>query len=118
MRLLEPLGRHPRGDALERAAHVDRVGDVVERERADREAAAGEPRQQALVLELGEREPQRRARDADALRQGDLGDPPAGRELALEDQLAQLEHRAQTLGAHAGACSRSSAASAASAATA
>ena len=38
---LEPLGCEPRGRALEDAAELDRIGDVVEREGAHDEAAAG-----------------------------------------------------------------------------
>ena len=69
------------------------------RELAHDVAAAGEPPQQALVLELGEREPQRRARDAEPLDERQLGHPLAGRELAAEDQLAQAQQRPRDLGA-------------------
>ena len=60
-------------------------------------AAAGQPAQQALVLERGQREAQRRARDAEPLDQRQLRHPLARRELAAEDQLAQAQQRPHDL---------------------
>ena len=93
------LGREPSGGALEHPAQLDCVADVALRELAHDVAAAGQPAQQTLVLELGEREPQRRTRDAQTLYEPELGHPLAGRERPAEDQLTQLQERACDLGA-------------------
>ena len=50
------------------------------------------------MLELGQREPQRRPRDTEPLDQRQLGHPLPGRELAGEDQLAQMQKRPRDLG--------------------
>ena len=92
------LGGEAGGRALEHAAQLDRVADVRLRELAHDVAAALEAAQQPLVLELGEREPQRRPRDAEPLDQRQLRHPLAGRELAVEDQLAQAQERPHDLG--------------------
>ena len=93
------LGGEPRRRTFEHAPKLDRIPDVALGELAHDVAAAGEPAQKALVLELGEREPQRSPRDAEALDERELGHPLAGRERPAEDQLAQLEKRACDLGA-------------------
>ena len=49
------------------------------------------------MLERGQREPQRRPGDAEALDQPQLGHPFAGRELTAQDQLAQTQHRPRHL---------------------
>ncbi len=71
------LGGEPRGRALQHTPQLDRVANVGLRELPHDVAAARQAAQQALVLELGEREPQRRARDTQALHQRQLGHPLA-----------------------------------------
>ena len=83
------LGGEARGGAFEHASQLDRIADIGPGELAHDVAAAGQSAQQALVLERGERQPQRRARDAEPLDQRQLGHPRAGSEFAAEDQLAQ-----------------------------
>src|SRR4051812_2511687 len=97
VRVLEALGREPRGRPLEHAAQVDRVGRLLARERAHDEAAARRRLDEPLVLEAGEREAQWRARDAELRRERDLRQPLAGAELAVEHELAQAQRRAQPL---------------------
>ena len=87
------LGGEAGGRALEHAADLDRVADVGASELADHIAAGGERPQQALVLERGECEAQRGARDAQALDQPQLGHAVTGLELAAQDLLAQTEQR-------------------------
>jgi hypothetical protein len=50
------------------------------------------------MLELGQREAQRRAAHAQKLDERQLGHPLARREPAVEDQLAQAEDRLRDLG--------------------
>jgi hypothetical protein len=100
---LEALGGKPCGGALEHAAQLDRVADVGEREGADDEAAAVERLEQALVRKGGQREAQRRPRDAEPLGQRDLRDPLARAELALEHELPHAERRLGHLGVVASA---------------
>ena len=57
----DALGGQSGRRALEHAPQVDRVGHLLPSERAERESPAGQRLEQALVFELGEREPQRRA---------------------------------------------------------
>ena len=90
---LEPLGGEPRGRSLEDAPQLDRIGDVVQREGAHDEPAAGERPEQPLVGERRERQPERCARDAEPLGEIDLGDALVRRQLAREDELAQAERR-------------------------
>jgi hypothetical protein len=90
---LEALCGEARRRPLEHAAELDRVGDVGERERADDEAAAGEALEQPLVGERRQREAERRARDAEPLRELDLGQAFAGAEPASEDELPEAERR-------------------------
>jgi hypothetical protein len=93
------LRGQPRGGALEHAAQLDRVVDVTAREGAHAVAAAFTRREQPFVLEARERQPQRRARHAEPLDERELGHALAGRELAVEDQLAQREQRRRGLAA-------------------
>ena len=65
--------------------------DVGAGERAHDEAAAGERLEQPLVRERREREAQRRPRDAEPLRELDLGNALARGERAVEDELAQAQ---------------------------
>ena len=78
---------------FERAADLDRVGDVALGEGFHREAAGGDQLQQALFLEPHQRHADRRARHAEALDDGKLGDAVAGFQLAGEDQVAQAQQR-------------------------
>ena len=91
VRGLEALRCEPGGRALEHAAQFDRVGYVGAGERAHDEAATGERLEQSLVRERREREAQRRPRDAESLRELDLGDALARGERAVEDELAQAQ---------------------------
>ena len=92
------LGGEPRGRSLEHAAQLDGVPHVALGELAHHVAAGGKPAQQALVLQFGQREAHRGAAGAQQLHQRQLGHPLAGREMAVEDQLAQAEHRLGDLG--------------------
>ncbi len=92
------LGGEARRGALEDAAQLDGIADVVLGELADRVAAAGQFEQEPLVLELGQREAQRRPRDAEAVDQRQLRHPRSGRKLAAQDELAQAQQRAGDLG--------------------
>ena len=49
------------------------------------------------MLELRERQPQRRARDLEPRRQPHLGETVAGAQLAVHDQLPQSEDRGEPL---------------------
>ena len=92
------LGGEARSRALEHAAQLDRVAHVGLGERAHRVATAREVSQQALVLERGQRQAQRRARHAETLHERQLAHPLARLELAAEDQFAQPQQRPHHLG--------------------
>ena len=92
-RRLEPLGREPRGGAFEHAAELDRIRDVAQREGAHDEPSAGKRAEQPFVGERREGQTERRARDAEPLREPDLRHALLGRQLTREDQLAQPERR-------------------------
>ena len=85
------LGGEARGGSFDDPAQLDGVVDVGVRELAHHVPAAGQNLEQALVLELRQRQPQRRPRHAEALDQRQLGDARAGRELAAQEQFAQPE---------------------------
>ena len=55
----EPLGREARRGALEDSSELDRIGDVLQREGAHDEPAAGKRAEQPLVRQRREREPER-----------------------------------------------------------
>ena len=88
---LEALCREQGCRALERTAQFDRVGYVGAGERAHNEATAGERLQQPFVSERREREAERRPRDAESLRELDLGDALPRSERAVENELAQAQ---------------------------
>ena len=83
------FGGESRGQALERAAHLDRVVNVGFGEVLDDEAAVRQRLEQALLLQAHQRHADRRARGLQALHERQLGDARAGFELAADDQLAQ-----------------------------
>src|SRR5689334_3553726 len=92
-----PLGGEANGRALEHAAQLDRVADVLVLELADRVAATGEQLEQSLMLQRRERETQRSARHAEALDERELRHPRARGELAAENQLPKSQERPRGL---------------------
>ena len=91
------FGREPGGQALERAADLDRRMDVALVEGADDEAAGGKRLQQAFLLQTDQRRADRRSGDAEPFDQKELRHPLAGLDLAAEDELAQLQQRVHGL---------------------
>src|SRR6185295_2916988 len=83
------FGQAARGQPLEHAAHLDRAQHVGLGGRAHLEPALAHAVQQPLLAQGAERQPHRRARDAERLGHRDLGQPRAGRVATFEDQLAQ-----------------------------
>src|SRR6185436_10488887 len=71
------FGAEPRGEAFERAAHLDGVIDVSLRERLHREAARGDELEQALFLQPYQRHADRGARDAETVDHRELGNAVA-----------------------------------------
>ena len=87
------FGGQPGGEPFERAAHLDRIVDLGLGERACGIAAAGDRLEQPFVLQSCQRRTDRRARDAEPIDDGELGDALARRQLAVENHLAQTEQR-------------------------
>ncbi len=84
------LGRSPpHGRALQHAAHLVEVGDVLGGRQPDEHAPVEPVVEQPLVAEQPERLAQRVARHLQRLRDGLLGQPLTGLEVALADAAAQ-----------------------------
>jgi hypothetical protein len=92
------LGGEARAGALEHASQLDGVADVGAGELAHDVTASGKAAQEALVLELRQRQAQRRARHPEAFDERELGHARAVSKFAVEDELAQPQQRARDLG--------------------
>ncbi|MDT4857919.1 hypothetical protein FQZ97_923640 [compost metagenome] len=95
------LGSQPGEQALQRAAQLDGVRDVALGKRLHHVAAVGQRLQQALLFQAHQGSADRRARNTEALHDGEFGDARTSRQLAREDEFAQLQQRAD-LGAFGG----------------
>jgi hypothetical protein len=78
------LGGQPRDARLDDRAHLEPEQDGVEPEVGDAEAAVGVEVDEALAAQAAERLADRRARDAEALRQVDLPEPRTRRDVAAQ----------------------------------
>jgi hypothetical protein len=90
-------GCEPARHTFERAPQLDGLLDVLQTECPYGEPARGATREQALVLERLHRQPQRRARHADAIDGLELGDTVTGGQRAGQDHLAEPQHGPQHL---------------------
>ncbi len=82
------------GQAFERAAQFDRIVHIALAEGLHRIPTARQGAGQAFFAQPLQRRAHRRARHAQALHHGQLGQPRSGGQGAVEDQFAQCEQRA------------------------
>ena len=94
---LEPLGGELGRGALEHAADLDAVVDVLDGELGGDESAGRPGGQQALLLQPIEHQPQRRPRHLQPGGQRNLAQPLARAELAAEEEFAHLQERTKSL---------------------
>src|SRR5690606_36265875 len=83
--LREPLGGLPRAERLERAAHLDDLDGLLDRDRPHPRAAIRQSLDEALVREVDERKAHGGAARAELLAEVRLDEPLVGHVAARED---------------------------------
>jgi phytoene dehydrogenase-like protein len=95
------FGHPPRGQSLERPAHIECIENVIGAEATHDVAARLVHRQQSFLCEHRQCLAHRCSRHAEHFRQRRLGQPLAGRQLGSQNHLANANQGAGLMGVHA-----------------